>query len=207
MLPAPGDVFRALALTPLDAVRAVILGQDPYPTPGDAHGLAFSYVGKRRLPASLKVILAEMAEETGSAVPTSGDLTPWARQGVLLLNAALTVEAGASGAHMKLGWDALTDGAVTAVSETRPAVAFLLWGAPPGAAPPSSTGRATSCWRPAIPRRSTAGPISAARGRSGRRMPGSPRRGSSRSTGAWPKADFAKVVAVFATKIRDKSRI
>ncbi|MEH3145784.1 MAG: uracil-DNA glycosylase [Methylobacterium frigidaeris] len=130
VLPAPGNVFRALALTPLDGVRAVILGQDPYPTPGDAHGLAFSYVGKRRLPASLKVILAEMAEETGSAVPASGDLTPWARQGVLLLNAALTVEAGKSGAHMKLGWDALTDGAVAAVSATRPAVAFLLWGAP-----------------------------------------------------------------------------
>ncbi|GJD48878.1 Uracil-DNA glycosylase [Methylobacterium crusticola] len=130
VLPAPGQVFAALALTPLPAVRAVILGQDPYPTPGDAHGLAFSYVGGRRLPASLKVILAEMAEETGSAPPVSGDLTPWARQGVLLLNAALTVEAGKAGAHLKLGWSALTDQAVAAVSAGRPAVAFLLWGAP-----------------------------------------------------------------------------
>lgn len=130
VLPAPDAVFTALTLTPLDQVRAVILGQDPYPTPGDAHGLAFSYVGGRRLPASLKVILAEMAEETGSPMPVSGDLTPWARQGVLLLNAALTVEAGKAGAHLKLGWSELTDQAVSAVSAARPAVVFLLWGAP-----------------------------------------------------------------------------
>ncbi|MFD0934451.1 uracil-DNA glycosylase, partial [Methylobacterium trifolii] len=90
VLPAPGDVFNALALTPLPAVQVVILGQDPYPTPGDANGLAFSYVGPRRLPASLKVILAEVGPDR----PASGDLTPWARQGVLLLNSALTVEAG-----------------------------------------------------------------------------------------------------------------
>ncbi|MFH6785802.1 MULTISPECIES: uracil-DNA glycosylase [Methylobacterium] len=130
VLPAPEAIFNALTLTPLDQVRAVILGQDPYPTPGDAHGLAFSYVGGRRLPASLKVILAEMAEETGSPLPATGDLSPWARQGVLLLNSALTVEAGKSGAHMKLGWSALADQAVSAVSAERPAVAFLLWGAP-----------------------------------------------------------------------------
>ncbi|WP_407528717.1 uracil-DNA glycosylase [Methylobacterium oryzisoli] len=130
VLPAPEAVFGALTLTPLDRVRAVILGQDPYPTPGDAHGLAFSYRGRRRLPASLKVILAEMAEETGTAVPTTGDLTPWARQGVLLLNTALTVEAGKAGAHLKLGWSALTDQAVAAVSAAQPAAAFLLWGAP-----------------------------------------------------------------------------
>ena len=130
VLPAPDAVFNALALTPLDRVRAVILGQDPYPTPGDAHGLAFSYLGGRRLPASLKTILAEMAAASGETPPKSGDLTPWARQGVLLLNGALTVEAGRAGAHLRLGWDALTDQAVRAVSDTRPAVAFLLWGAP-----------------------------------------------------------------------------
>lgn len=129
VLPAPDAVFNALALTPLDRVRAVILGQDPYPTPGDAHGLAFSYVGGRRLPASLKTILAEVAAETGPA-PRAGDLTCWARQGVLLLNSALTVEAARAGAHLRLGWDALTDQAMRAVSDTRPAVAFLLWGAP-----------------------------------------------------------------------------
>ncbi|HYF53021.1 MAG TPA: uracil-DNA glycosylase [Salinarimonas sp.] len=130
VLPAPDQAFNGLVLTPLEAVRAVILGQDPYPTPGDAHGLAFSYVGKRRLPASLAVILKEMAAETGAPRTKSGDLTPWARQGVLLLNTALTVEAGEAGAHLKLGWSALADQAVKAVSDARPAVAFLLWGAP-----------------------------------------------------------------------------
>ena len=107
VLPAPEAIFNALLLTPLDAVKVVILGQDPYPTPGDAHGLAFSYVGRRRLPASLKAILAEMAEDLGGAPPATGDLSRWARQGVLLLNTALTTEAGCAGAHLKLGWSAL----------------------------------------------------------------------------------------------------
>jgi uracil-DNA glycosylase len=125
VLPAPENIFNALTLTPLSEVKAVILGQDPYPTPGDANGLAFSYVGSRRLPASLKVILAELPD-----APTRGDLTPWARRGVLLLNSALTVEKGKSGAHLRYGWAALTDQAVEAVSKrTEPAV-FLLWGAP-----------------------------------------------------------------------------
>ncbi|WP_018260867.1 uracil-DNA glycosylase [Methylobacterium sp. WSM2598] len=130
ILPSPDSVFAALTLTPLPEVRAVILGQDPYPTPGDAHGLAFSYRGARRLPASLRVILAEMAEDTGAPMPKTGDLSAWARQGVLLLNTALTVEAGQSGAHLALGWSDLTDQAVAAVSARQEAVAFLLWGAP-----------------------------------------------------------------------------
>ncbi|GEP02814.1 uracil-DNA glycosylase [Methylobacterium oxalidis] len=125
VLPEPENIFRALALTPPEAVKVVILGQDPYPTPGDAHGLAFSYVGPGRLPASLRVILAEVAPGR----PARGDLTPWAEQGVLLLNSALTVEAGKAGAHLRYGWARLTDEAVAAVSERdRPAV-FLLWGA------------------------------------------------------------------------------
>ncbi len=127
VLPAPDDIFNALSLTPLDRVKVVILGQDPYPTPGDANGLAFSYVGPRRLPASLKVILAELDE--AGAKPASGDLTPWARQGVLLLNAALTVEAGKAGAHLRYGWSALTDQAVAAVSARAEPSVFLLWGA------------------------------------------------------------------------------
>jgi uracil-DNA glycosylase len=130
VLPAAGGVFRALALTPLDAVNVVILGQDPYPRPGVAHGLAFSFVGDGRMPPSLKVVLAEMADDLGCERPARGDLTAWARQGVLLLNAALTVEAGASGAHMKLGWAALTDEVVAAVSAKRPAAVFMLWGGP-----------------------------------------------------------------------------
>ncbi|GEO98976.1 uracil-DNA glycosylase [Methylobacterium haplocladii] len=131
LLPSPENIFRALSLTPLDRVKAVILGQDPYPTPGDANGLAFSYVGPRRLPASLKVILFEVVEAAHGEKPVfrTGDLTPWAKQGVLLLNAALTVEAGKAGAHLRLGWSRLADEAVGAVSaRTSPSV-FLLWGA------------------------------------------------------------------------------
>lgn len=124
VLPDPRNVFRALELTPLEAVKVVILGQDPYPTPGDAHGLAFSYVGGRRLPASLRVIVAEI----DGAKPETGDLTPWARQGVLLLNTALTVEAGKAGAHLRYGWAALTDEAVAAVSARPEPAVFLLWG-------------------------------------------------------------------------------
>jgi uracil-DNA glycosylase len=130
VLPAPENVFNGLILTPLDRVKVVILGQDPYPTPGDAHGLAFSYVGRGRLPASLQVILSELAHDLGCEKPAAGDLSRWARQGVLLLNTALTTEAGCAGAHLKLGWSALADGAVAAVSATRPAAVFMLWGAP-----------------------------------------------------------------------------
>jgi uracil-DNA glycosylase len=130
VLPAPENVFNALILTPLDTVRVVILGQDPYPTPGDAHGLAFSYVGQRRLPASLQAILAEMADDLGCGKYETGDLSRWARQGVLLLNTALTTEAGCAGAHLKLGWSALADQAVAAVSAKCPAIVFMLWGAP-----------------------------------------------------------------------------
>lgn len=125
VLPSPENIFRALTLTPLESVKAVILGQDPYPTPGDANGLAFSYVGGRRLPASLKVILGEASDER----PRGGDLTPWARRGVLLLNTALTVEAGNAGAHLRYGWSRLADEAVKAVSDGPNPAVFLLWGA------------------------------------------------------------------------------
>jgi uracil-DNA glycosylase len=131
VLPASENIFRALSLTPLDRVKAVILGQDPYPTPEDANGLAFSYVGPRRLPVSLKIILAEVVEAASGEKPVfhSGDLTPWAEQGVLLLNTALTVEAGNAGAHLRLGWSRLADEAVAAVSARQSPSVFLLWGA------------------------------------------------------------------------------
>jgi len=129
IVPPPAQIFNALAETPLECVKAVILGQDPYPTPGDAHGLAFSYVGSRRLPASLKAILSEMAQDMGGPIPGTGDLTPWAREGVLLLNTALTTEAGNSGAHLRLGWERLTRDVVERISRERPAVVFMLWGA------------------------------------------------------------------------------
>lgn len=127
--PAPENVFSALTLTPLAQTRVVILGQDPYPTPGDAHGLAFSYVGDRRLPASLKAILGEAAENCGCALPRRGDLTAWARQGVLLLNTALTTRARRSGAHLRIGWDALTDEVVGTLARQERGIVFLLWGA------------------------------------------------------------------------------
>ena len=130
VLPEPSQVFQALRLTPLAEVKVVVLGQDPYPTPGDAHGLAFSYRGNRRLPASLRTILAEMAEDLSVPMPKSGDLSDWARQGVLLLNTALTVEAGRAGAHLTYGWAELVDEAIRAISERQAAVVFLLWGGP-----------------------------------------------------------------------------
>jgi len=130
VLPPPAAVFTSMTLTPLDKVKVVILGQDPYPTPGDSHGLAFSYRGSRRLPASLRTILSEMAADLDVPMPKSGDLSKWARQGVLLINTALTVEAGKSGAHMKFGWSDLVDQAIAAISARQPAVVFLLWGGP-----------------------------------------------------------------------------
>lgn len=130
--PSPERVFAALALTPLDKVRAVILGQDPYPTPGHANGLAFSYVGPTPLPRSLVNIYRERAEDIGGLAPLDGDLTRWAEQGVLLLNTALTVREGASkaGSHLAIGWREVTDEIISEVSRRRPHVVFLLWGAP-----------------------------------------------------------------------------
>lgn len=128
LAPSPADIFNALRLTPLDAVKVVILGQDPYPKAGDAHGLAFSYVGPRAVPASLRVIFAELAVDLGVSKPTGGDLTAWATGGVLLLNTALTTRVGEAGGHLRVGWARLTDEVVATVSANRPAVAFLLWG-------------------------------------------------------------------------------
>jgi uracil-DNA glycosylase len=130
--PAPERFLAALALTPLDQARVVVLGQDPYPTPGHANGLAFSYVGPPPLPRSLANIYKERAEDTELASPAVGDLSSWAKQGVLLLNTALTVREGATqaGSHLKLGWRAVTDEILSAVSERRPHVVFILWGLP-----------------------------------------------------------------------------
>lgn len=130
--PAPERFLSALALTPLDQVRVVILGQDPYPTPGHANGLAFSYVGPPPLPRSLVNIYKERAEDLGLAAPSGGDLSNWAKQGVLLLNTALTVREGATqaGSHLKLGWRAVTDAILAAVSQRQQHVVFMLWGLP-----------------------------------------------------------------------------
>ncbi|MDP3342680.1 uracil-DNA glycosylase [Frigidibacter sp.] len=127
VLPPAPQRFAALALTPRDAVRVVILGQDPYPTPGHANGLAFSVAPGVALPRSLANIYREMEGDIG-ARPADGDLSHWARQGVLLLNTALSVPAGAAGAHARWGWDRLAAEVLADVS-ARHRAAFLLWGA------------------------------------------------------------------------------
>lgn len=126
--PARGTRLRALELTPLDAVKVVLLGQDPYHGPGQAHGLCFSVPKGVRLPPSLRNIYKEMADDLGIAPPSSGDLSGWARQGVLLLNNTLTVEEGRAGSHARKGWEAITDAVVTAVAERDAPAVFILWG-------------------------------------------------------------------------------
>ncbi len=128
ILPQPDTVFAALRHAPPAMIRVVILGQDPYPTPGDAHGLAFSVLPGRAVPRSLANIFRELASDLGLPPPANGCLLSWAEQGVLLLNSALTVEAGAAGAHRRLGWTALADQAVRAVSQQSSGAVFVLWG-------------------------------------------------------------------------------
>ncbi len=128
VLPAPGQVFAALEMTQPEDVRVVILGQDPYPTPGHAHGLAFSAEATvRPLPRSLGNIYKEMRADLGAA-PENADLRFWARQGVLLLNSVLTVPAGEAGGHAKLDWQVLTAQILATLSKAPRA--FLLWGKP-----------------------------------------------------------------------------
>ncbi|MDC8753641.1 uracil-DNA glycosylase [Erythrobacter sp. sf7] len=126
--PPRGTRLAALALTSLEDVRCVILGQDPYHGPGQAHGLAFSVQGGVRPPPSLVNIYKELESDLGLARPATGDLSKWAKQGVLLLNNTLTVEAGQAGSHAGRGWDAITDAAVAAVAECDVPTVFILWG-------------------------------------------------------------------------------
>ncbi len=125
----PPRPFRALELTPLAEVRVVILGQDPYHGPGQAHGLAFSVNEGVKFPPSLRNIFKELQRDLGVVPPMSGSLEPWARQGVLLLNAVLTVEEGAAASHAKRGWEVLTDTLIAAVAREASPKVFMLWGA------------------------------------------------------------------------------
>lgn len=125
----PPRPLRALELTPLHKVRAVILGQDPYHAAGQAEGLAFSVASGMRLPPSLRNIFKEKRSSPDEPVPATGSLVEWARRGVLLLNASLTVEDGQPGSHAKKGWEALTDALLTEVAKTVSPCAYLLWGA------------------------------------------------------------------------------
>lgn len=126
--PPRGQRLRALELTPLDRVRVVILGQDPYHGPGQAHGLSFSVPEGVQVPPSLVNIYKELESDLGIARRSSGNLEHWANQGVLLLNNSLTVEAGKAGSHAGKGWDAITDAAVAAVARREVPSVFILWG-------------------------------------------------------------------------------
>jgi len=128
--PAADNVFRAFQLTPLENVKFVILGQDPYHGPGQAHGLSFSVVSGCRHPPSLANIFKELKGDVGIEVPESGDLGAWSRQGGLLLNTVLTVRAREANSHRKQGWEAFTDAAIELVNRTCEHVAFVLWGTP-----------------------------------------------------------------------------
>lgn len=126
--PPQGVRLAALALTPLPDVKVVILGQDPYHGPGQAHGLAFSVQDGVRVPPSLVNIYKELQTDLGIPPARGGNLTRWAEQGVLLLNNALTVVAGQAGSHQNIGWEAITDAVVAAVAADGNPCVFMLWG-------------------------------------------------------------------------------
>lgn len=131
MIYPPGKlIFEAFNQTPFDTVRVVILGQDPYHGPGQAHGLCFSVNEGVKHPPSLVNIFQEIKAETGKEVPASGNLTRWAQQGVLLLNSILTVEQSQPLSHQGWGWETFTDAAISALVRKKTGVIFLLWGAP-----------------------------------------------------------------------------
>jgi uracil-DNA glycosylase len=125
--PGP-QIFSAFDHTPFEAVRVVILGQDPYHGAGQAMGLCFSVPKQIAVPASLKTIYKEQARDLGISQPAHGDLTAWTTQGVFLLNAILTVEHGQAGSHSKIGWHLFTDSVIRTLSEQREGLIFLLWG-------------------------------------------------------------------------------
>jgi uracil-DNA glycosylase len=122
------DLFAAYRLCPPDRTRVLILGQDPYHGPGQAHGLSFSVRAGVRIPPSLRNVFTELADDVGVPLPASGDLTGWAGQGVLLLNAVLTVRARAAASHAGKGWEAFTDATIRALNARAERVVFLLWG-------------------------------------------------------------------------------
>lgn len=121
-------IFNAFDLCPFDRVKVVIIGQDPYHEPGQAMGLSFSVPQGITIPPSLVNIYKEIAADLGVSMPPSGDLTGWAKQGVLLLNATLTVRAHQANSHQRLGWSLFTDAAIKALSERREHLVFMLWG-------------------------------------------------------------------------------
>ena len=130
VFPEEKNVFNALELTPFESVKVVILGQDPYHGFGQAHGLSFSVQKGIPLPPSLKNIYKELQEDIGGELPTEGDLSHWAKQGVLLLNTVLTVEEGNANSHKGMGWERLTNRLIESLNELKHPVIFILWGKP-----------------------------------------------------------------------------
>ena len=130
VFPEEKNVFNALELTPFESVKVVILGQDPYHGFGQAHGLSFSVQKGIPLPPSLKNIYKELQEDIGGDLPTEGDLSHWAKQGVLLLNTVLTVEEGNANSHKGKGWERLTNRLIKSLNELKHPVIFILWGKP-----------------------------------------------------------------------------
>ena len=130
VFPEEKNVFNALELTPFESVKVVILGQDPYHGFGQAHGLSFSVQKGVPLPPSLKNIYKELQEDIGGEFPTEGDLSHWAKQGVLLLNTVLTVEEGNANSHKGMGWERLTNRLIESLNELNHPVIFILWGKP-----------------------------------------------------------------------------
>lgn len=128
IFPRGNEIFNALNLTPLEDVKVVILGQDPYHGPGQAHGLCFSVREGVRPPPSLQNIFKEIHSDLGLPISKSGDLTKWAEQGVLLLNTVLTVESGKAASHKGRGWEKFTDSIIKLLSERDDPVVFILWG-------------------------------------------------------------------------------
>jgi len=126
--PKGAEIFNALNTTPFDKVKVVILGQDPYHGPNQAHGLSFSVRKGVRLPPSLVNIYKEIENEYGIKMPRTGDLTGWAKQGVLLLNATLTVQQATAGSHQRKGWEEFTDAVIRAINDNNEHVVFMLWG-------------------------------------------------------------------------------
>lgn len=128
VFPPGSQIFSAFNLTPFDRVKVVIIGQDPYHGPGQAHGLCFSVPQGIPQPPSLKNMVKELQDDVGIAQPQSGNLEAWAKQGVLMLNATLTVRARQAGSHQKKGWESFTDAVIRKLSEEKSGLVFLLWG-------------------------------------------------------------------------------
>ena len=127
--PRGSEIFNAFAHCPFDRVKVVIIGQDPYHEPGQAHGLCFSVQDGTRFPPSLVNIFKEITDDVGRPTPKSGNLTRWADQGVLLLNATLTVRAHAAGSHQGRGWETFTDAVIRSLNAERQHLVYMLWGA------------------------------------------------------------------------------